>query len=239
MVHPLVPGNSIVEQMIKWTFVFITLSSLVFGQEVTINQAGSQPITLESGFKLQFVSGNNQYLMSHWAKGKLYYANNTSNAYDSLNFDRYGNAIEVIIHDKPLTVYPMGLAGALIHTGENSGYVLIKGELDGEQKMLEVLSSGKYVLAKYLEVNEVPSSQIVKTDEFRFVPKPEAPVNISIVFYVWDSGAWNEFRLNKSSIGKLFKVDKKEIQNFSYENHLNISNAKDLIQLFHYFNNAH
>jgi len=222
--------------MIKWIVLLLLANAYVFGQDVTIKPATKQLVAIGANFELNYPSTTDQYIVSKWAKGKLYYANSTSKKYDSLNFDRYGNAIETVINSKPLSVYPIGLAGALIYTGDNAGYVLVKATIDEAPKLLEVISAGKYVLAYSLTAIEDVESTLIKTDEFRFAPKPEAKVNVSGKFHLWDGTTWSAFRLNKHTISKLFMVEKKVLQEYISRNNINLSTNKGVIKLFQHFN---
>lgn len=223
--------------MIKWITLFLLTSSYVFSQDVTIKPESKQLITVSSEFIPGSTSNLDQYLVSKWAKGKLYYANGTFKEYDSLNFDRYGNVIETVIENKPLSVYPIGLAGALIYTGSATGYILVKAVLDGTPKLLEVRSIGKTVLASTLNTIQEVERKTIKTDDIRFVPKPEAEISVSEKFYVWNGSEWNSFKMNKSGIAKLFNLDKKEVQEVTSTNNIKTSTNEGVVALFQYFNN--
>ncbi|MCB0494841.1 MAG: hypothetical protein KDC79_01780 [Cyclobacteriaceae bacterium] len=223
--------------MIKWTFLLTLITSFGFCQEVKIDLSQKQLITVSNEFNISVSQNNDQYLASRWSKGKLYYANGTSKQYDSLNFDRYSKTIEVVVNNKPLSIYPMGLAGALIYTGASSGYVLVKADIEGAQKLLEVCSSGKFILVKGLEAAEVKEIATIKMDEVRFEPKPEAQLNVGENYFVWNGESWKSFKLNKSGIGNLFNLDKKTLQNYISEQGISPTNKEQLILVFQHFNN--
>lgn len=223
--------------MIKWTVLLLLANAYVFGQDVTIKPSTKQLITIEPNFQLTYPSTYDQYTVDKWAKGKLYYANGTSKQYDSLNFDRYGNVIKTVINSKPLSVYPIGLAGALIYVSKHSGHVFIKAVLDGTPKLLEVCSAGKFILANTLITSEEAERKTIKSDDIRFVPKQEPKINVSKKFYVWNGSEWSMFKPTKGAIINLFKLDKKVVHDYFATNKLKSTTEGGIILLFQHFNN--
>lgn len=222
--------------MIKWTIVFLLFSYSLFGQDVTISPGKEKLIHVQDGFNLDYLVNDDRYVLSRWAKGKLFYANNSFKEYDSLNFNRYDNIIELIVNNKPLSLYAMGLAGALIYTSDNSGYILVSVPVEGENKLMMVYSTGKYVLAGLASVNDTNFESNVKVDEIRFVPKPEKEVNVNNDYYIWEIDKWSSFKLTKSNIAKLFQSDKKEISSIYVQLSKQSNEEESLIKLFDYLN---
>lgn len=222
--------------MIRWVLLFSFMCNLANGQDVILNSGAVNPVQLNDEFELHFPNNQNQYIVSQWSKGKLFYTNGTSKKYDSLNFDRYGNKIEAVLNNKPLSILPMGLSGGLIYNSANSGSLFIVGKVESESRFLVVLSSGKYLLSSYLvsttPVDEVP----YKTDEVRFSPKNIKENVIKVHYVILDSERWKSFKLSKSSLSKFFKEEKKTIQAIAEKEGINTSTERGLIQLFDFLN---
>lgn len=222
--------------MNKWMLIFLFAANWVNGQDVTLNINATDPLKLSLGFNLFIPPNDHQYLASQWTKGKLFYANGTSKTYDSLNFDRYSDAIEVVINNKPLSIMPMGLSGALIYSSNNSGTVLIVGKVDGKRKFLLVLSEGQHLLASFLHSSEHHTELTYKIDEIIFVPQKEEEPIIKKNYVVLDNRNWIRFKMNKSAISKLFNVDKKELKSIASNKGINTSDKRGLLQLFQALN---
>jgi len=210
--------------------------NLANGQDVILNSGVGNPVLLSNKFELHFPNNQNQYIASQWSKGKLFYTNGTSKKYDSLNFNRYGNKIEAVVNNKPLSILPMGLSGGLIYNTDNSGSLLIVGKTVSETRFLMVLSNGKYLLASYL-VSTVPAEDLsYKLDELRFVPQKKKENVISVHYVFFDNEKWKSFKLNKSSLAKLFQVEKKTLQSNAETEGINTNTEKGLIELFDFLN---
>ena len=222
--------------MNKWTLLFFLIANLANGQDVIVNAGVGNTVQLSDEFELHIPQNQNQYIASQWSKGKLFYANGTSKKYDSLNFDRYGNKVEVVVNNKALSVLPMGLSGGLIYSTDNSGSLFIVGKIAEEARFLIVLSSGKYLLASYL-ISTAPSDELnYKTDEVRFVPKKKTENVIRAHYVIFENEKWKSFKLSKSALSKLFKEDKKMLQSTAVSEGINTSTEIGLIQLFDFLN---
>ena len=222
--------------MTKWLFICVLSGTWSFGQDLILASTTTKPVQLKEGFELRTPKNDHQYVSVQWAKGNLYYANGTSKTYDSLNFDKYGNKIDVIIHNKPLSILPLGLAGALIYETPTSGYVIIEGAIEEGRKFLLVNSVGDFTLVSYTSINEVIPIEFHKVDEIRFVPKAENRLIVSSRFYIWKGMTWEPFKLTKSVIGKLFSLNKKEIQTIFLEHAITTQDEQGLVYLFHLLN---
>jgi len=132
--------------MIKWLILLFILPFTAQAQEVILNLHTPQPVELKGEFDLFFPEHTNEYLVTQWSKGKLFYTNGTSKTYDSLNFNRHQNMMEVVVNNKVLILMPLGLAGGLIYNSDTDGSVLIVGKVNAEAKFLLVNSAGKYLL---------------------------------------------------------------------------------------------
>lgn len=222
--------------MNKWIFIFLFSANYVNGQHVKLQPDESIPIYLSPDFSLFIPQQDYQYVASKWASGRLFYTNGTSKRYDSLNFDRYSNKIEVVINNKALSILPMGLTGALIYFSDKVGYLLIVGKVKDQPKFLAVESVGQYVLAAYL-ISSAPKEDLTyKTDEIRFVPKIKKEDLIKKTFWLLTNGIWAEFKMNKSTVSKLFKIDKKKLQSIASDKGINVNNKHELVRLFQFLN---
>ncbi len=222
--------------MNKWLFIFLFASCFSKAQDVVIKPQSDNPLEIGRDFELSFPENNNEYLATQWSKGKLFYANGTSKTYDSLNFNRYLDIIEVAINNKVLTLKPMGLAGALIYNSEKLGFVLIAAKVDIETRFLLTNSVGKYLFASYLTADKIEDSRGFRTDELRFVPKKEKEAIINEFFALFKEGKWEKFKLNKSALSKLFKLDKKKLQSIAATYNLNLNDKTGLIVTFQVLN---
>jgi hypothetical protein len=220
--------------MIKWILILVLAANWVNGQNVTLNSNNSIKLSLD--FSLFVPQNEHQYIATQWAKGKFFYANGTSKPYDSINFDRYENVIEVVVNNKALSIMPMGLSGALIYNSSNSGTILIVGEIDERSRFLMLQSEGQYILVSYMTTNEMQEETNYKTDEIRFVPKSDAKLVLEENYFILSNGAWREFKISRSSISKLFKVEKKELQSIASENGIITGSKSGLIELFQLLN---
>lgn len=222
--------------MNKWIFIFLFSANYVNGQHVKLKPDESNPIFLSPDFSLFIPQHDNQYVVSKWARGRLFYTNGTSKRYDSLNFDRYSNKIEVVINNKALSILPMGLTGALIYSSDTVGYLLIVGNVKDQPTFLAVESVGQYVLASFLISSEQNEVLTYKIDEIRFVPKRKIDVIIKRKHLLLNNKVWGEFKLNKSTISNLFKVDKKGLQSIASDRGINVNNKQELVRLFQFLN---
>ncbi len=222
--------------MNKWIFFSLFITNWAFGQDVSLTNNVTNPIKLNPAFELYVPVNDQQYIAGQWAKGKLFYTNGTSKHYDSLNFDRYSNVIEVVLNNKVITIRPMGLSGALIYNSQTSGSLLIVGKVSDQSLFLVVESKGRYVLASYLTANETQKVENYKVDEVRFVPKKKNELIIKENYVLLNDNTWDWFKINKSEIGKLFKVDKKDLQSMAAENGINANNKTELVPLFNLLN---
>ncbi|MCF6360941.1 MAG: hypothetical protein L3J29_09300 [Cyclobacteriaceae bacterium] len=221
--------------MNKWLIAFLFASCLCQAQNVVLNLQSQNPLQVGEGFSLTFHQNNNEYIATKWSQGKLFYNNGTSKTYDSLNFNRYLNIIEVVTNNKLLTLKPMGLAGALIYDTKNSGSVLISAKVDLETRFLLTNSVGQYLFASYLTTDKGEESRGFRIDELVFVAREEQVV-IEEFFVLFRKGAWEHFKLNKSALSKLFKKDKKELQLIASDSDLDLSKKEGLIRLFQMLN---
>jgi len=199
--------------MIKWLIILFILPFTAQAQEVILNLHAAQPVELKGGFGLFFPEHTNEYLVTQWSKGKLFYTNGTSKTYDSLNFNRHQNMMEVVVNNKVLILMPLGLAGGLIYNSDNDGSVLIVGKVNAKANFLLVNSVGKHLLASYL-TTRIEEIRGYKTDEMRFVPKEESDKIIKEKFVIFSNGNWEEFKMSKSFLSKLFNIDKKNCRGF-------------------------
>lgn len=222
--------------MTKWLAILFILPFTVQAQEVILNLHNPQPIELKGGFGLFFPEQTNEYLVTQWSKGKLFYTNGTSKTYDSLNFNRYQNMMVVVANNKVLTLMPLGLAGALIYNSNHSGSVLIVGKINAEAKFLVVNSVGKYLLASYLTTDRIEEVRGHKIDEIRFVPKKEADKIIKEAFVIFNNGSWEEFKISKSFLSKFFNIGKKELQGVATDAGISMSDKAGLVKLFELLN---
>jgi len=221
--------------MIRWILIFLFMASWANAQDVVLNASVRNPIKINTAFELYIPQNQNQYIASQWSKGKLFYSNGTSKTFDSLNFDRFSNKIEVVVNNKALSVLPMGVSGALIYNSNDSGTLLVVGKVEAQFKLLLVQSNGQFILASYL-VSSKPIGDInYKLDEFRFVAKQEEAETISNHYVVFENGNWVKFRLSKSSIGKQFGMSKKELQSKTTKG-INTNAKEGLVQLFNVLN---
>ncbi len=219
----------------KWLAILFVLPFTVQAQEVILNLHAPQPVELKGGFDLFFPEHTNEYLVPQWSKGKLFYTNGTSKTYDSLNFNRHQNMMEVVVNNKVLTLMPLGLAGGLIYNSNYSGSVLIVGIVNAEAKFLVVNSVGKHLLASYL-TTKIEEVRRHKTDEMRFVPKEEGDKIIKEAFVIFSNGSWEEFKISKSLLSKFFNTDKKELQSFATDAGISMNDKVGLIRLFQLLN---
>ncbi len=223
--------------MTKWLAILFILPFMAHAQEVILNLDEPQPVELKGGFGLFFPEHTNEYLVTQWSKGKLFYTNGTSKTYDSLNFNRHQNMMEVVVNNKVLTLMPLGLAGGLIYNSGNDGSVLIVGKVNAKARFLLVNSVGKYLLASYLTTDRIEGVRGYKTDEMRFVPKEEGKKIIKEEFVVFRDGNWEGLKMSKSFLSKLFNIDKKELQGISTNAGISMSDKIGLIKLFQLLNN--
>ncbi len=222
--------------MIRWICILIIPSCFANAQDVVLNLNAEKLVEFSDEFKLTFPDNNNEYLMSQWSNGKLFYTNGTSKEYDSLNYNRHLNIIEVVTNNKVLTLKPMGLAGTLIYTSSTSGFVIIVAYINNTSKFLIVNNSQKYLLASYIENKEPPTENEFKVDEIRFVPKEKQESIISRHYVVFSDGNWKELKWNKSGISKLFNIDKKELQKRASKAGIELAESKGLYQIFDILN---
>lgn len=220
----------------KWLIIILLVTQLAQGQDVSLHSNGNDPVELSDNFSLFIPQNVNQYLATQWSKGRLFYPNGSSKDYDSLNFDRYSNVLEVVSNNKAVSILPMGLSGALIYNSPSLGTVLIVGKVVEESKFLLLQSEGKYLLASYLFSNDNQVELNYKNDEIRFVPKKKVEAVIKEHYVIFEKEQWEEIKLNKSAFSKLFKVDKKELQSLASENGLNTNNKQGLKALFQLLN---
>jgi len=222
--------------MNRWLIVFLFASGLSRAQDVVLNLQSQNPLQISDGFSLAFQENTNEYLATKWSQGKLFYTNGTSKTYDSLNFNRYLNIVEVVTNNKLLTLKPMGLAGALIYDSKKSGFVLIAAKINYETRFLLANSAGKFLVASYLTTNKNMESGGTKMDELRFVSRKEEKVVINGFFALFREGEWQSFKLSKSALAKLFEKDKKELQSIASERGLDLSEKKGLMKLLQILN---
>ena len=222
--------------MSRVLIIFLLLGNLAEAQFVTISNNVEKPIIITSGFKLAIPQNKHQYLATKWTKGQLFYNNGTSKLYDSLNFDRYANRLEVVANNKALLLMPMGLSGAMINGASNEGTLLIVGDISGASTFLVVLSVGTNILASYLTPDYIENTRGFKTDEVRFVPKGKEEVVIKEHFTILKQGKWHVFKLNKPSLTKLFKVEKKKLQEMASNEQVSLNDSNGLIKIFQILN---
>lgn len=218
--------------MNKGFFILFLVTHWAQSQDVILNVASAKPIEVSAGFELVNPQNNNQYIAAQWSSGKLFYINGTTKIYDSLNFDRYANVIEVVINNKALSILPRGLSGALIYSTTSSGTMLLVSKVADDTKFLLVEGSGKYLVASYLVSSEQHEEVTSKLDEIRFVPKEKRDLIIKEYFFLLDQGSWSPFKPNKSTLSKLFNVDKKELQSLASNTGVNLNSKNGLIELF-------
>lgn len=205
-------------------------------QDVVVDLNADTPLQISNDFSLSFPENNREYLVSQWSKGKLFYTNGTSKTYDSLNFNRHLNILEVVTNNKVLFLQPMGLAGALIYDSANKGTVLLVGKTNGVSRFLVIMSQHKYLLASYIEVEKPPVINEAKVDEIRFVAKEEPVSIISSRHTVLINDTWEDIKWNKSGISKLFKIDKKELQKRASNAGIALDNERGLFNIFDLLN---
>ena len=222
--------------MNKSFFIFFLITHLAQSQDVILNATGDKPIEVSAGFELVNPQNSNQYIATKWSSGKLFYTNGTTKEYDSLNFDRYANVLDVIIKNKPLSIFPMGLSGALIYNATSAGTMLIVRKVEDEPKFLLVESSGIYILTSYLISSEQHREAIQRIDEIRFAPKEKKDLDIREYFVLFSQGRWSSFKLTKTTISKLFMLDKKELQPLAAKEGVNLNNKDGLVELFKIMN---
>jgi len=70
----------------------------------------------------------------------------------------------------------------------------------------------------------------------RFVPKEEGDKIIKEAFVIFREGSWEEFKISKSFLSKLFNIDKKELQRMSSDAGISMSDKVGLIKLFQLLN---
>ncbi len=219
-----------------FVFACLAISKCAMAQDVLLHTNLSNPIQLNANFSLVTSANNNKYIATKWAQGKLFYANGSSKIYDSLNFDRHLNIMEVVVNNKVVSLLPMGLSGALIYSSQSSGYLLIAGKVLEKNRFLQVICEGQYVLASYLTTSKIEVANNYKIDEVRFAPKNKNDLIIRKNFVLLRNGKWEDFKITKSTIGKLFKVDKKELQVMINKNNLQPNSKQNLVQLFKWLN---
>ena len=223
--------------MSKWVLSFLLfVGHWTLGQEVRIYSNTETPIHLSEGFELHIPANENKYIVTNWSKGQLYYPNGGYKSYDSLNFDRYTNAIEVVKNNKPLTIMPMGLLGALIFDTSASGYLLIVGSFESNNQFLLINSIGKYVLASKIDASIKNSELSSNIDEVRFVPKPEEELNLKPQYFIWKNLTWEPFKISKKAVLKLFGKDKKDFLKLVSRYDIDLSRKESLIQVFKIIN---
>lgn len=221
--------------MIKFSLFLLLITQLAYSQNIIINTSAANPVDIDGDFKLFIPRDNNQYLSTQWARGKLFYTNETSKSFDSLNFDRFSNRLEVVSQNEALLIMPMGVSGALIYKPKAEGALLIVGKINESSIFLIILSEGKQLLATYLTTNEDVEKRGFKTDGVRFVPKEKPDVIINEHYVLFRNGKWQETKLNKSVVGKLFGLSKKDVQAIMAEQDFN-DNTLGLIELFQFLN---
>lgn len=140
--------------MNKAIFIILIISHLAKGQDVIVHAQGENPIEVSFEFSLVAPPNLNQYIAKQWANGKLFYTNGTSKYYDSLNFDRCSNELEVVVNNKALSILPMGLSGALVYNSTSSGTMLLVGKVADKARFLLIESTGQFLLASYLISSE-------------------------------------------------------------------------------------
>lgn len=219
--------------MTKWGFLFLLTANTIFAQDVVINNS---TIQISDKFELVSPSIDQQYVATQWAKAKLFYANGTSKNYDSLNFNRYANEIEIVVNNKVITLRPIGISAALIYHTSTSGSLLMVGSVNDQSLFLLVQSEGKFVLASYLATNEIKKEENYKVDEVRFVPRKKDVIIIKENYVVRKEDVWSEFKLNKSSVSKLFKIEKKTFQDIVAAQGINVGGKEELVQIFNILN---
>ena len=217
-------------------FILFLIAHWTQGQDVVLNATGAKPIEVNDGFELVNPQNNNQYIATQWSSGKLFYTNGTTKIYDSLNFDRFTNVLKVVINNKPLSIFPMGISGALIYTTDSTGTMLIVNKLEDDTKFLLVESSGNYLLTSYLVSSEQTEEVTFKIDEIYFVAKDKKDLVIKEHFVLLKQGNWSSFKLTLSTLSKLFKVDKKELQSIASNKSINLTNKNGLVALFKILN---
>ncbi len=218
--------------MTKWILLLLLGYNSLLAQPVSFTGNKENPVVIKGNFKLVSSTNTHQYLTSKWAKGRLFYLNGTSKPYDSLNLERYSNNLEVVANNKILALLPMGLTGVLINTSEFTGFVIIVAAINEESKFVLLESYGSYLLGSYIAVNEPIKNQTYANDEFRFVAKEKPGLVINKHFSILNNGSWGAFKLSKSAISKLFKVDKKELQNIADKANISINDQYGLLQLY-------
>lgn len=220
----------------SWVLFLLLISSWVSAQHVIITSNAESPFEVNSNFTLDFPKNNFQYLSEQWAKGELYYTNGTSKQYDSLNFDRYANRLEVVVNNKALSLLAMGLSGALVYNSNTSGTLLIVGRVKETSKFLVVNSEGQFVLASYMSTNDLEETSNNQINEIRFTPKPKPELVTTKNYVIYKKGKWISFKLSKSSISKLFEIDKKRMQSSANQASIARYNEEGLSKLFQLLN---
>jgi hypothetical protein len=218
--------------MTKWILLLLLGYNSLLAQPVSFTGNKENPVVVKENFKLVSSSNTHQYLTSKWAKGRLFYLNGTSKPYDSLNLDRHSNKLEVVANNKILALLPMGLSGVLIATDQLAGSIIIVAVVNGESKFALLESYGDYLLASFIEINEPIKNHTYANDEIRFVAKEKPGLVVKEHYMVLMNGNWEVFKISKSAIGKLFKVDKKEIQSIASKAGISINNQNGLLQLY-------
>ena len=222
--------------MIRWAILFLILSSNLAAQQVSVVSDLKNPLKIESEFELKRPSDKHQYLLSKWSNGTLFYLNGSSKKFDSLNFERFSNNLEIVSNNKILTLMPMGLTGVVINESTTSSYVLIVAKINSESRFIIVNSIGDYLLGSYLFVDEPPVHHTYVDDEIRFVPKEEPNIIIKRNYVILVDDAWQTIKFNKSSISKLFNIDKKELQKKASSAGIKLDNKQGLLQIFDLLN---
>ena len=220
----------------SWVLFLLLISSWASAQHVIITSNAERPFEVSSNFTFDFPKNHFQYLSKYWTKGDLFYTNGTSKQYDSLNFDRYANRLEVVVNNKALSLLAMGLAGALVYESSDKGTLLIVGKIRETSKFLLVNSNGKFVLANYTSTNDIEETATFQVNEIRFSPKPKPELIATSHYVLYKNGEWVDFKLSKSSISKLFRIDKKQMQSSAREAGIANYDDQGLIKLFQLLN---
>lgn len=222
--------------MIRCIFIFIFGINNLFAQSVSFTPENKSSVKINGDFKVVNTQITRQYLLKKWSNGTLFYLNGNSKYYDSLNFDRYSNRLEVAVNNKILTLLPTTLSGVVIRRNASSGYIIMVVKIDNENKFILTESTGNITLGSYLLVSKPETTPSYVDDEVRFVVKEEPGLIIKEIFILLNNQEWHRFKLSKPSIRKLFKIDKKEFQKIASENDINITARNGLILMFQLLN---
>lgn len=222
--------------MTKWITLFVLGFNSLVAQSISFTGDDKNPIQITEEGILLNPTHSHQYVTDKWATGTLFYLNNTSKPYDSLNFERHSNSLKVVVNNKNLTLMPMGLKGVVIKENESSNYVILVVKLNNKSRFVIIESYGTYLLGSYLLVNKPPINYSNANNEILFTAKKNPKLVVNEKFIVLNNGVWQAFKLNKPAISKLFKIDKKELQKQASANGISTDNRNGLVQLFQLVN---